>query len=65
MAWTDVRPFSGGGKGLKPQKLCEHQTCPQSLWAMRSASESVGSASLHTRYVLDTHVVVVLALGVS
>ena len=30
---------------------------------MRSASESVGSASLHTRYVLDTHVVVVLALG--
>ena len=32
---------------------------------MRSASESVGSASLHTRYVLDTHVVVVLALGVS
>ena len=51
---------------LKTSKaLCEHQTYPQSLWAMRSASESVGSASLHTRYVLDTHVVVVLALGVS
>ena len=33
---------------LKPQKVCEHQTCPQPLWAMRSASESVGPASLHS-----------------